>query len=173
MDFKKNEIRSLDFVFCTMTTNANPLQKPVNKIIDSDVMPIYLWCILDDLSDYNDPNIHAIRDYAISMKIIFKTRVYDSSKYSDDRNIIERLPAYHIHIKRNRFRTFYPNTRPYQHIQETIAEYQRRIEQKIKRKNRLWRLYTAFLELFRRKTKMEQVAEDKKKQKQTRLAEWA
>lgn len=150
-----------------MTTN-NPLQKPLEKKDCSEFLPIQLCCVLDELSDYNDPHIHAIRDYAISMKIIFRSREYDSRKYSDDRDEIRRLPAYHIYVKGNRFRTFYPNTRPYQHIQEAISEYNSILERKNLRKTRFIRFYTAFISLFRRKTAMEKAGEVRK----GKVSEW-
>jgi hypothetical protein len=150
-------------------TTVNPLQKPLEKKDGSDFLPIHLCCVLDELSDYNDPHIHAIRDYAISMKIIFKSREYDSRKYSDDCNEIRRLPAYHIYIKGNRYRTFYPNTRPYQHIQETLDEYNAVLERKKLRKTRLTRFYAAFMSLFKRKTAMEKAGEVRK----GKVSEWA
>ena len=153
----------------TTTTTTNPLQKPLEKKDGSDILPITLCCVLDELSDFNDPHIHAIRDYAISMKILFKTREYDSRKYSDDCNEIRKLPAYHIYIKSNRFRTFYPNTRPYQHIQESISEYNAILERKNLRKTRFSRLYAALMSLFKRKTAMERAGEFRK----GKVSEWA
>lgn len=150
-------------------TTINPLQKPIEKKTCSDVLPITLCCVLDDLSDYNNPNIHAIRDYAISMKILFKSREYNSTKYSDDRHLITRLPAYHIYIKNSLFRTFYPNTRPYQHIQESIAEYNTILEQKNLRKTLFRRLFKGFLMLFKRKTALEKAGFKRQKQN---VSEW-
>jgi len=164
-----------------MTTIKNPI---INDSIKQPKIyhPIYVCCVVDELSDY-DANILAIRDYVNSMNMIFKRREYDSSKYKDDRDIIKRLPAYHIYIKRNYFRTFYPNTRPYQHIQEALQAYQEMEQRNEWRRNRLSRWYKAFISLFQmkpRKTEMErlkeiELAEITKKEKdrmQLNVTEW-
>ena len=54
---------------------------------------------------------------------MFITREYDSRKFSNDRDVIQRLPAFHVHINKAYNRTFYPNTRPLDHINECIELY--------------------------------------------------
>lgn len=79
-----------------------------------------------------DPQLLPFREYAHSLNINFVTREYDSRKYSADRDIITRLPAFHIYIKKQYKETFYPNTRPYQIMQDTVEAY--KIKQNIKKK---------------------------------------
>ena len=127
-------------------------------------LPIHICCVLDEYSDFNDPVIHQIRDHCNKNNVLFTTRIYDSSKYNHDRDYIEWLPALHIYIKKIYQKTYYPNTRPIQHINEAIELYKKRIESK-KLKKQIWRKrVTTFIEwikrLLHRKTRMEQYAED-------------
>lgn len=99
-----------------------------------EYLSVQLNCIVYDLTDSNEPTIKEIRDYCQKEKIIYSTRRFNSNKYSNDRNFIRELPAFHIYINDIYKRTFYPNTRPYQHIQEVVKEYKDRIERKRKRR---------------------------------------
>jgi hypothetical protein len=97
--------------------------------------PIKIYCIVDDLSDASrDTLVRQIKEHALQSKVIFSTRVYDSQKYSNDRDIITRLPAFHVHIKNVYNRTFYANTRPLDHINECIALYLKDEKEKVQRK---------------------------------------
>ena len=84
---------------------------------------------LNGISD-KDPSLLPFREYAHSLNINFVTREYDSFRYSDDRYRITRLPAFHIYIKKQYRETFYPNTRPYQIMQDTIEAYKKQIKKK-------------------------------------------
>ena len=59
-------------------------------------LPIHVTCVLDEYSDFNDSVLHQIRDHCRAHSVLFTTRIYDSDKYSCDRDFIERLPALHI-----------------------------------------------------------------------------
>lgn len=121
--------------------------------------PITVKCIVDCISEA-DPQLLPFREYAHSLNINFVTREYDSRKYSADRDIITRLPAFHIYIKKQYKETFYPNTRPYQIMQDTVEAY--KIKQNIKKKT--WTSFYTNLKarlaaLFHRKTAMEKYNE--------------
>lgn len=97
--------------------------------------PIKIYCIVDDLSDASrDTLIRQIKEHALKSKVIFTTRVYDSTKYSNDRDIITRLPAFHVYIKKGYNRTFYANTRPLDHINECVDLYLKNEDEKIQRR---------------------------------------
>jgi hypothetical protein len=144
----------------------NPIEKNVNKPTPVKVIyPITVKCVVDDLSD-KDKDVQKIRDYAQSLNIIFITREYNSSKYSDDRDFIRHLPAFHIYEKTRYKNTFYPNTRPYQIIQDTVNQYLER-----KKNKRSWGLFfqdcvQTLKKTFHRKTAMERYNEEKAKQSQ-------
>lgn len=87
--------------------------------------PITVVCVVDDLADKDD-RLTKMREFCKTNHIQFTMRVFDSIKYSEDCNNIRRLPAFHVKIKRNYIRTFYPNTRPYQHVLECIEIYEKR-----------------------------------------------
>jgi hypothetical protein len=84
--------------------------------------------VVDDLSKISK-DIQDIRDYCHDLNIVFITREFDSAKYSDDRYRIERLPAFHIYVNKCYNKTFYPNTRPYQIIEEIVEKYIKRLEE--------------------------------------------
>ena len=134
--------------------------------------PITVKCIVDCISEA-DPQLLPFREYAHSLNINFVTREYDSRKYSADRDIITRLPAFHIYIKKQYKETFYPNTRPYQIMQDTVEAY--KIKQNIKKKT--WTSFYTNLKarlaaLFHRKTAMEKYNESAQIDKR-RVTNWS
>ena len=114
-----------------MFSNILYFKQPKKEKIYS---PVRIYCIVDELSDTKDDTIKYIREYCLQKNIIFESRRYNSYKYSNDRNYIRSLPAFHLHINNNYNRTFYPNTRPIQHIDEGLQIYIDKIERKKKKK---------------------------------------
>jgi hypothetical protein len=150
----------------------NPIEKSINKPKSISVIyPITVKCVVDDLSDKNK-DVQKIREYAQSLNIIFITREYNSIKYSEDRDFIRHLPAFHIYEKTYYRNTFYPNTRPYQIIQDTVNQYLEKLKKKENR--RTWKAFfqeyiQTLKKVFHRKTAMERYSEEMAKQKITVL----
>jgi hypothetical protein len=145
---------------------ANPIHHTEEKVESVRLhYPIRVECIVSDLADYNDPQIHAIRDYCNTVHVLFTTRIYDSYTYSRDRDVIERLPAFHVSIQSSYNRTFYLNTRTLQHIDECILVYTERLDTREKRKKRFRTLFASVLAWIRRighrKTMIERIQEAK------------
>lgn len=69
-----------------------------------------------------DEYIPRIRQECHARGVRFVAREYAPRKYSEDREFIERLPAMHAHSGVAYKRTFYPDTRPIQIIEEVVAE---------------------------------------------------
>jgi len=141
---------------------SNPLRdssqaSPVAKI----TYPVRITCIVRDYSDANSsPVIQNIKAHANECGALFTTRFYDSQGKTEDRDFIERLPAFHAYVEKGYFRTFYPNTRPIQHVDECIAACIKRAEARQRRKD-MWRsliprMITWIKNAMRRKTRMEQ-----------------
>ena len=134
-------MNALNPVLDSIQTNTkNKISKKINY-------PIKVYCIVDDLS--NASRITIIRDiktHTLNSGAIFITREYDSRKFSNDRDVIERLPAFHIYINNIYDRTFYSNTRPLDHINESITIHLNNEEKKLKRKEKWKKLYTSFKE---------------------------
>lgn len=86
-----------------------------------------------------DAAIKDIRDFCNDFNLIFESRLYDSLTYRQDRDEVLRLPALHITVNGRWARTFYPNTRPLQHIEEVRNEYVAALEKKAERRGRLGR----------------------------------
>jgi len=105
---------------------SNPLRELMKKS-EKIIHPITVRCVVDDLSKISK-DIQDIRDYSHDLNILFITREYDSAKYSDDRYHIERLPAFHIYVKKSYKKTFYSNTRPYQIIEEIVENYVKQLK---------------------------------------------
>jgi len=138
------------------------------KEIQKTYYPVKVCCVVWNLTDANnDAQIKMIKDHAHKSNAHFITRMYDSSKYSDDRYEIKHLPAFHIYIKSSYNRTFYPNTRPLQHIDECIEAYILHVEQKKERRRRWSMLYNSFVSWLRRmshrETRMERYERENKK----------
>lgn len=136
--------------------------------------PITVKCIVDCISEV-DPQLLPFREYAHSLNINFVTREYDSRKYSVDRDIITRLPAFHIYIKKQYRETFYPNTRPYQIMQDAVEGYKISEQERIHKKT--WtsfytNLKARLVALFHRKTAMEKYNESAQIDKR-RVTNWS
>ena len=145
-------------------SEANPMHETVTTVdIVRVYYPIRVECIVSDLADYNDPHIHEIRDYCNKVHVLFTTRIYDSYTYSRDRDVIERLPAFHVSIESSYNRTFYLNTRTLQHIDECITLYTEKQENAKRRKQRFRTLFASALAWIRgivhRKTMLERMKE--------------
>lgn len=151
------------------------MQNPIERVTRtrSSPYPIVVCCVVMNLSKYDDRDVRVIKEYAISENTIFETRVYNSYKYSEDRYFIERLPAFHIIVNGAYRRTFYPNTRPLQHIEECITEYKESLARK-RRSRDYWRnlfpntltaIGKAVRRAFHRKTRMEVAQEERERQR--------
>lgn len=153
----------------------NPLAKIPELKEQPSKYPITVKCVVSSLSE-KIPDILKIREFAQNMNINFTTREYNSKKYSDDRDYILVLPAFHIYMNNGYRNTFYLTTRPYQIIQEIVQEYQEAQERK--RRRRTW--HTFYTELraylkaaFKRKTAMEKYQEEQEYQKEKRrVRDW-
>ena len=100
-----------------------------------------------------------IREFCNERGLVFQSRLYDSWRYRYDRDEIQRLPAFHIEVNGAWDRTFYPDTRPFQHIQEVRHEYLVRLEARQMRRA-AWRRWiqeriTRVRRWFHRPTAME------------------
>jgi hypothetical protein len=146
----------------------NPLQKP--KRTRPSPYPIVVKCIVEVLADYNNKDIHKIRDYAISQNVLFETRLYNSYRYSEDRYEVRELPAFHVYTNGLYMRTFYAKTRPLQHIQECIEEYKGALERRRQRRE-YWNniiprtigaIVKAVRKVFHRKTRLERALDEKR-----------
>ena len=139
------------------------MENPLNQHKKAETYPITVKCIVDSLSDVH-PEILPFREYAHSLNIMFVSREYNSRRYSEDRDLITRLPAFHIYVKKQYKNTFYPNTRPYQIMRDTLEEFKNT-------KKRTWNdLYSDvkkyLYNVFDRKTKRHQ------EQKSPRIITW-
>jgi hypothetical protein len=77
-----------------------------------------------------------INEYCESQNVDFVVRPFNRFK-SEDRNIIKKLPAFHIYVKKAYKNTFYLDTQPYKHINECI-EFTRKKESNRKRQKNIW-----------------------------------
>jgi len=80
-----------------------------------------ICCVIKDLSDVNNTIIREIRDHCTKSGILFSTRIYNSFVYADDKNYIEKLPAFHVYRKSSYMNTLYRNDSLIQYINEYIT----------------------------------------------------
>ncbi len=125
-------------------------------------LPIVVTFVMRDHMDA--PTAKEIREYCNEGRLVFESRLYDSWRYRHDRDEILRLPALHIAVNGAWERTFYPNTRPLQHIQEVRHAYLMRLEAKKMRKA-AWRRWiqeriARVRRWFHRPTAMERYEEE-------------
>jgi hypothetical protein len=128
------------------------------SIVPTAFLPIEVVCIVSDLATPAITDLQAIRTFCMTQKILFTTREYDSYKNRHDRDQIERLPAFHVFLRGRYEKTFYPNTRPIQHIDEIIQIHRAEEERKKKRATRgsLWKRMKIAIKVFlHRQTRME------------------
>ena len=135
---------------------------PVKKVH----YPVKICCVVDDLSESSrDTLIKDIKAHAIESGVMFTTRVYDSRNFSNDRNVIIRLPAFHVYIHNSYNRTFYANTRPLDHINECIGLYLKTEDEKVQKKAKWSKLYESFKKflwkMVHRETAMERYEREK------------
>lgn len=125
-----------------MASMSNPLRELMKKS-EKKTYPITVKCVVDDISIINN-DIHTIREFSHSLNIMFVTREYNSIKYSDDRDRIRRLPAFHIYVKKSYKKTFYIDTDPCEIIQQTVEKYLKKLEES--EKNKLMNLFIRTIE---------------------------
>ena len=125
-----------------MASMSNPLRELMKKS-EKKKHPITVKCVVDDISIINN-DIHTIREFSHSLNIMFVTREYNSIKYSDDRDRIRRLPAFHIYVKKSYKKTFYIDTEPCDIIQQTVEKYLKKLEDS--EKNKLMNLFIRTIE---------------------------
>jgi hypothetical protein len=118
------------------------------KTPPKEYLPIHIKCILYDLIDYNDKQIHSLRDHCHQRNIFFSSRRYDSYKYSDDRNNIKKLPAFHVYINNNYNYTFYMDRHEISEVNIVIGMYNDKLARKRKKKEEWDKFYERMYNLF-------------------------
>jgi len=114
-------------------------------------LPVRIICVVRNIDEPLSSNIQEIKKFCLELNLFFETREFDSWKFRHDRDQIERLPAFHIYMRSTYERTFYPDTRPYQHITEVKAIYVKGLEKRTKRGDTwgIWSRILAFLKRIR------------------------
>lgn len=148
-----------------METNQLAPQTPPPREM-TEYLPIRVAYVHAIGADMKDPFIPEMRGFCHDLKVQFTTREYMPRKYSEDRDYIERLPALQLDEGKYNHKTFYPNTRPYQIVEEAVMRYKTRQLNKETAKDSWKTRMATFQEtvksLFHRKTRMEQVQEERK-----------
>lgn len=96
--------------------------------------------ILKDTEFINDfAAFHLVKKFCSENNIVFSAREYNSYAYKEDRDYVEKLPAFHLFTRKNSdyISTFYANDNPIQKIQSEIVKIKEENEKKL-RKKELW-----------------------------------
>ena len=84
-------------------------------------------CVVANYSDIREnKTIQELFEYTSRIGITFAFREYNSSKYSDDRDVIINLPAFHIYFGSCYFETFYPDSKLLEELDSSLNEYEKR-----------------------------------------------
>jgi hypothetical protein len=146
------------------TEQRNPTQVSHSVIQVRPKYPIKVYYVYKKPHNSNDETFLTIRDWCKELNIDFYPREYDSYKFREDRDEIERLPALHLFEREVRDTTFYPDRRPLQVIEEAYRKFEQK-EREEKEKKEAWQRWKdkwkeRFLSIGRHKTRMEEYAEE-------------
>jgi len=148
-----------------MITNILHVKPKSKPKIYSD---IHIECIVYELSDV-DEELKEIRIKCHEMNVMFITRKYNSTKYSNDRHYITSLPAFHIYVKQIYKLTTFPNNEPLKLIKNEISLYKHKLieqQRKIEYREKYYdELYQWIKSLFINKTALEKAEEIRRETK--------
>ncbi len=135
-------------------------------------LPLKVVAVLRTMDEAKHEGVQGVKKFCSEERVMFETRLYDSSKFRHDRDEIEKLPAFHIYIKDRYEKTFYPEGRPYQIIDDHIILYLERQRIKWENKNK-WKSFWKHLKvtlksLGRRETRLEKAERERYTQAQQR-----
>jgi len=91
--------------------------------------PYKVYYIVETLEEYDATPMNTMKDLLKEQDISLHVREYNSLRYSDDRDVIERLPAFHFYVNKECIRTFYTDDDYIDVIQDGINEYHKITEQ--------------------------------------------
>ena len=112
-------------------------------------LPVRVICVVKSIDEPLSAPVQEIKKFCLDLNLFFETREFDSWKFTHDRDNIERLPAFHIYRRTIYERTFYPDTRPYQHIAEIKAIYVKGLEKKAAKVGK-WNFWSRILAYIKR-----------------------
>jgi len=138
---------------------SNPIEHNISPV-EQKKYTVKIICVVDDYTDAGTVVIQGIRTHTHNSGAIYQTRIYNSLKHSKDRDYITRLPAFHGYVNGIYNRTFYPNTRPLQHINECIELCIKIDENRKERREIFYKMYRTFIDwITRKKAKVEKPSE--------------
>jgi len=85
---------------------------------------IEVCCVVGDHSQV-DTDIELVNEYVSNLGLKFKLREYNTWKYSDDRDMISSLPAFHIYFGEGYIDTIYPDGKVLDNIDEYVTQYEK------------------------------------------------
>lgn len=113
--------------------------------------PFIVTCVVRYTEDLpNTPSFKLVRTFCENNHVAFSAREYDSHRYSEDCNFIEKLPAFHLYYKNGRehYMTFYGDQNPVQKILEEIGDWKKEQEKRKARKEAWDRRITGLISFF-------------------------
>jgi hypothetical protein len=113
---------------------------PLTKMEPHITIPLHIVYVMDDSNTYD----LEISKYCNNNYFRFTARPFNSVKYSDDRNNIEKLPAIHIYLERGYMNTLYPSEKIFHRIETCINEYNAKRCQQKKWRDTLLSLFKHF-----------------------------
>jgi len=97
-------------------------------MLSSTKYPIEVCCVVASDDDVT-PEIETVIEHTVNLGLKYTLREYNSWKHSDDRDIIERLPAFHVYFGERYMDTLYPDENLLDNINTCVKKYEeKRIE---------------------------------------------
>jgi len=115
------------------TNRLHTIRTSKSKPKPKQYSEVRVECIVYQLSDF-DEILKNIRNKCHELDVLFTTRKFNSSKYSNDRNEIKKLPAFHIYIGDQYKNTIYPDNDTIKNIKMELALYNDKLERKKRKK---------------------------------------
>jgi len=108
---------------------SNPLVQKLPRS-SSKKTSYKVYYVVESLEEYDPTPLNKLKGLLEGQDIVIQVREFDSLKYTDDRDIIEHLPAFHLYINKECMNTFYIDSDFIEEIQDGIDEYNRIAEHK-------------------------------------------
>jgi hypothetical protein len=123
---------------------TNPIARKLRE--NHDIMVHYVVKNINDI--HHTAHFRIVKAFCGDNHIGFQAREYNSYHILEDKEHIERLPAFQLYLDKSYYGVFYPEDNPIARIQNEIIEWQAREEIRLKkleaRKKRISRLISFF-----------------------------
>jgi hypothetical protein len=113
--------------------------------------PFVVTCVVPYIEDTKiHVSFRLIKRFCEDNQVPFSAREYDWRRYSEDRDEIAEMPAFHLYSQfgKHYWNTFFPSENPIQKIQDEILHWKQEEERKKEKKERWEKKVAGFIAFF-------------------------